>query len=92
MVLPPLSLRSSFSTPDPALQMALARAYNDWAAEIFGGHPERFAAAAIVPMLDVEEACDEAKRAKELGFRCLFLPAQVPSRTEASRADRKSVV
>jgi predicted TIM-barrel fold metal-dependent hydrolase len=80
VVFPTLSLQASFSTPDPALQMALARAYNDWAVEVFGAHSDRFAVAAIVPMLDVEEACAEARRTKEQGLRCLFLPAQVPSR------------
>jgi predicted TIM-barrel fold metal-dependent hydrolase len=80
VVYPTLSLQSSFSTPDPELQMALARAYNDWAVEVFSAHPERFAVAAIVPMLDVDEAMREARRAKQSGLRCLFLPAQVPSR------------
>jgi predicted TIM-barrel fold metal-dependent hydrolase len=80
VVFPTLSLQSSFSTPDPELQMALARAYNDWAAEIFSAHPERFAVAAIIPMLDVDAAGAEAKRVKDMGLRCLFLPAQVPQR------------
>jgi predicted TIM-barrel fold metal-dependent hydrolase len=80
VVYPTLSLQSSFSTPDPELQMALARAYNDWAAEVFGPYRDRFAVAAIVPMLDIEAACREARRAGELGLRSLFLPAQVPTR------------
>ena len=67
-------------TPDPELQLALARAYNDWSCEIFSPHPERFAVAAIVPMLDIEAACQEARRVHEMGQRALFLPAQVPTR------------
>ena len=80
VVFPTLSLQSSFSTPDPALQIALARAYNDWVAEVFAPHPDRFAAAAIIPMLGVEAACEEAKRVHALGLRTLFLPARVESR------------
>ena len=80
VVFPTLSLQSSFSTPDPELQMALARAYNDWAADVFAAWPERFAPAAIVPMLDIEAACAEARRSIERGMRTLFLPSQVPTR------------
>ena len=29
-----------FMSPDPEYQMTLARAYNDWAIEIFGRSPE----------------------------------------------------
>jgi predicted TIM-barrel fold metal-dependent hydrolase len=80
VIYPTLSLQASFTTPDPELQFALARAYNDWAAEIFSSHPERFAPAGIVPMLDVAEASREAQRCVGIGMRALFLPAQVPSR------------
>jgi predicted TIM-barrel fold metal-dependent hydrolase len=80
VVYPTLSLQSSFSTPDPELQLALSRAYNEWATEVFAAYPKRFAVAAIVPMLDIDAAMREARRAKEIGLRCLFLPAQVPSR------------
>ncbi len=80
VIYPTLSLQSSFSTPDPELQMALARAYNDWAAETFSGHPDRFAPAGIVPMLDIPEAIREAQRCARMGVRTLFLPCQVPPR------------
>lgn len=80
VVYPTLSLQSTFATPDPELQLGLARAYNDWSAEIFSPYPDRFAVAAIVPMLDVQAACDEAKRVRDIGHRSLFLPAQVPTR------------
>jgi predicted TIM-barrel fold metal-dependent hydrolase len=80
VVYPTLSLQSSFATPDSELQMALSGAYNDWSAEIFSDYPERFAVAAIIPMLDIQAACDEIKRVHDIGHRSLFLPAQVPSR------------
>jgi hypothetical protein len=30
--------------------MALARVYNEWAAEVFASRPDRFAVAATIPM------------------------------------------
>jgi predicted TIM-barrel fold metal-dependent hydrolase len=80
VVFPTLALQACFMAPDPALQLALARAYNDWVADVFARHPDRFAAAAVIPVLDVPEACREAERATALGLRALFLPAQVPGR------------
>ena len=80
VVFPTLALQACFVSPDPAFQMALARAYNDWVAEVFTPHGTRFAAAAVVPMADVAAACDEAERAAGLGLRSLFIPAQMPAR------------
>jgi predicted TIM-barrel fold metal-dependent hydrolase len=77
VVFPTLALQACFMAPDAALQMALARAYNSWVAEVFAGHPDRFAPAAIIPMLDVDAACAEAARAVKLGLRTLFLPARL---------------
>src|SRR5262249_7782993 len=45
VVFPTLALQACFMAPDPGLQLALARAYNDWVAEVFGRHGRRFAAA-----------------------------------------------
>lgn len=75
-----VTTQAAFVTPDQELAMAMARVYNDWLMEIFGEYPDRFAPAAAIPMLDVEAACVEAYRAAKMGFRALFLPAQVPSR------------
>lgn len=80
VVFPTLALQACFASPDPALQMAMARAYNDWVAEVFGPHPERFAAAAVIPMADVPAAIEEAGRTARLGLRSLFLPIQMPAR------------
>ena len=77
VVFPTLALQACFMAPDAALQMALAQAYNSWVAEVFAGHPDRFAPAAVIPMLDVETACAEAARAVKLGLRTLFLPARL---------------
>src|SRR5262245_52100827 len=79
VVFPTLALQACFMAPDAALQMALAQAYNSWVAEVFAGHRDRFAPAAVVPMIDVDAACAEATRAAGLGLRTLFLPCRLPS-------------
>ena len=80
VVFPTLALRACFMAPDGALQMALARAYNAWCAEVFAPHPQRFAPAAVIPMADIAAACREAERAARLGLRTLFLPSFPPDR------------
>ena len=79
VVFPTLALQACFMAPDAALQMALAQAYNSWVAEVFAGNPDRFAPAAVIPMLDVDAACAEAARVVKLGLRTLFLPARLAS-------------
>ena len=73
-VLYPNSLLTLFASPDPAYQMAVARAYNDWAIELFGGHPDRFAPAAILPVIDVEAAVQEVHRVARLGYKVVSGP------------------
>ncbi|HZR85067.1 MAG TPA: amidohydrolase family protein [Candidatus Binatia bacterium] len=80
VVFPTLALQACFMAPDAELQLALARAYNDWVAEVFTPHPDRFAVAGIVPMADVAGACREAERVARLGLRSLFLPSRVLDR------------
>jgi predicted TIM-barrel fold metal-dependent hydrolase len=65
---------------DATLQLALARAYNDWVTEVFASHPTRFAAAAVIPMHDIPAACAEAGRVARAGLRTLFLPCRVEGR------------
>jgi predicted TIM-barrel fold metal-dependent hydrolase len=80
VIFPTLALQACFMAPDASLQMALACAYNDWVAEVFRPYPDRFAPAAVIPMLDIDAACREATRVKKLGLRSLFLPCHVPGR------------
>ncbi len=48
---------------------ALARAFNDYAAEFIRKHPDRFAAFATLPMQDPDAAASELRRTvKDLGF------------------------
>jgi predicted TIM-barrel fold metal-dependent hydrolase len=69
-----------FISPDPEFQMAMARAYNDWAHDIFGPYRDRLAPAALVPVGSIELAIAEVDRVARLGFRTVFLPAQVENR------------
>ena len=73
-VLYPNSLLALFAAPDPKYQIAVARAYNDWAIELFGGHADRFAPAALVPVIDVPTAVEEVKRVARLGYRLISAP------------------
>lgn len=63
-----------YNSSDPEYQLAVAKAYNDWAAELFGGHRDRFAPVAIVPVEDVGEAVREVERAARLGYRAVKIP------------------
>ena len=73
-VLYPNSLLALYASPDPKYQMGVAKAYNDWAIELFGGHPDRFAPAGLVPVVEVEAAVDEVKRVSGLGYKLISAP------------------
>ena len=79
IIFPTFALQACFASDDAALQLALCRAYNDWAGEMFGGL-DRLLAVGMVPMLDIDGAIVEAQRLAAAGFRALFLPARVPQR------------
>src|SRR5262245_929355 len=66
------------SIPDPELQLACARAYNDWAYGAFGKDFDTFMPAALVPVADVEAGIRELERVAGLGFRCVAVPAAAP--------------
>ena len=69
-----------YNSPDPAYQMAVARAYNDWAIELFGGRPDRFVPVAIVPVASVPAAVAEATRVAGLGYRAIKIPISMKDR------------
>ena len=69
-----------FMTPDPELQIEMARVYNDWAHEVFGGHSDRFAVAALLPASDIPTAISEMDRVAKMGYRTLFMPVKIPER------------
>ena len=65
-------------SPDPQFQLAAARVYNDWLAEVFGAYPNRFVPVAVIPVGDVEGAKGEMHRVAKLGFRTVLFPAHPP--------------
>lgn len=64
--------------PSVPYQREMTRIYNDFLMEAFGEHLDRFAPAPLLSTVSVDDAVAEARRAKELGFRCLMLPPIVP--------------
>jgi predicted TIM-barrel fold metal-dependent hydrolase len=64
----------AFETPDPALQAALCRAYNNWLADYCRTAPSRLVGVALLPLVDVDESVRELERATtRLGFRGAFV-------------------
>jgi predicted TIM-barrel fold metal-dependent hydrolase len=65
---------------DPRIELAIAKAYNDWAAEIFHQtqYKDRFAVSAALTVVDIPAAVAEVERAAKLGYKCINLPAQQP--------------
>jgi predicted TIM-barrel fold metal-dependent hydrolase len=66
------------NSPVPGLDLAVAKAFNNWGAEVFGGHPDRFAVSAALVVADIPAAVDEVYRIAKQGYRCVNLPAQQP--------------
>ncbi len=54
--------------PEVDLNLAVSRAYNDWVYEVFAPEPERYIAAAFVPVDDIAVAVHEAERCIREGF------------------------
>ena len=69
-----------FKSHDPEYQMAVARAYNDWLIELFGGHSDRFAPVAVIPVADIAQAVKEVERVAKLGYRTIKIPIIVNER------------
>src|ERR1700689_829866 len=67
----------TFNVRTPRVVKEGCRALNDWALE-FQHHSQRFVCVASVPLLDVEDAVAEVRRAHEGGFLCGVLPVRPP--------------
>lgn len=63
-----------YNSPDPGYQLAVARAYNDWAIEVFGSHTSRFTPVAVIPVKDIPAAVLEVQRAAQMGYRAVKIP------------------
>ena len=66
------------SMPDPELQLACMRAYNDWLAEFCAAGEGRLAGLGLLPLNDIGVAVDELKRIGTLGLQGAVLPAVTP--------------
>ena len=60
--------------PDAEFNLAVARAYNDWVYDVFSPMPERYVAAPLIPVDDIDCAVAEAERCLAKGFRTLMIP------------------
>lgn len=67
-------------SPDAELNLAVARAYNDWVLEVFAPLPDRFLPVAWIPVEDIASALAEMNRCLAQGFRSLMLPVSFPWR------------
>jgi predicted TIM-barrel fold metal-dependent hydrolase len=68
---------------DPQLVREACRAHNEWlVAEIQGAAPDRLVAAALMPMLQVDDAVAELQHAAEIGLKLISLPTGNPPGTE----------
>ena len=64
---------------DPQLIREAARAENEWlATEIQAKYPDRLVPAALMPLLQVEDAVAECEHAAELGLKVISLPTGHP--------------
>jgi predicted TIM-barrel fold metal-dependent hydrolase len=60
-------------TRRPDLELAVARSYNRWLTDIWKGAPERLRWVALLPLLSMDRALEEARFAKENGACGIFI-------------------
>jgi predicted TIM-barrel fold metal-dependent hydrolase len=60
-------------TRRPEVELALARSYNRWLIDIWKAAPERLRWVALLPLLTMDEALEEARFAKENGACGIFI-------------------
>ncbi|HSV82460.1 MAG TPA: amidohydrolase family protein [Ramlibacter sp.] len=70
---------ANWSSPDPELNVAMCRVYNDWAAEAFADRPRSFPAACVAPA-DIDACVAEIQRAARMGFHSVMMPPLVGKR------------
>jgi predicted TIM-barrel fold metal-dependent hydrolase len=56
------------SGPDPAVNLVMVKAYNDWHVDEWcGAHPDRFIPCGVLPYFDIEESAKEIRRLSDKG-------------------------
>jgi predicted TIM-barrel fold metal-dependent hydrolase len=63
-----------YRVPDSGLLTEVCRVYNDWITDFCKPYPERLKGIAMLNVDDVDVACGELERAKELGLVGAFIP------------------
>jgi predicted TIM-barrel fold metal-dependent hydrolase len=66
-----------WASPDAGFQSAMCRVWNDWAYETFKDEWHHSAPCCAIAPADVPAAIAELQRCAALGFRTVFMPAQV---------------
>ncbi|MBK20179.1 MAG: hypothetical protein CMM52_15210 [Rhodospirillaceae bacterium] len=61
-----------YLTKDPALEIALCRAYNKWLAQVWRADEDRLRWVAVLPLLSIEASIEEMRVAKENGATGIF--------------------
>jgi predicted TIM-barrel fold metal-dependent hydrolase len=74
---------------DADLQAACCRVYNDWLHDLFMAYSPRFIGAAMLPVLDTDDAVAELQRTVAMGFQTVFLPTSTPAGREYNREEWK---
>ena len=67
-----------WTSPDPAMQTAMCRVWNDWAIEVFSPAQKYSIPTAALAPQDVDAAVQEVQRVAKLGYKTVFLPVTVP--------------
>ena len=65
---PSLAMRF-WSFPDPGLQLACFKVYNDWLAEFCAAHPDRLYGVGLIPLASVEDGVMELRRCLKMGLK-----------------------
>jgi predicted TIM-barrel fold metal-dependent hydrolase len=77
-VIYPSIIFNAYQIDDPDILKATFRAYNDWTADYCKEAPDRLFGLACVQLYDLDEAIEEMKRCKALGYVGLCVPATAP--------------
>ena len=78
-VIYPNGILRVFASPSAEYQSAVAKLYNNWYADTFHKHSDRFVPSAVIQTSDVDEAVQEVKRVADMGFRSISLPVSRPA-------------
>jgi predicted TIM-barrel fold metal-dependent hydrolase len=77
-----------YMVTDRELIKVAFREVNEWRmSEVQNFAPDRWVVAPTIPLMTVEDAMDEARHVKEIGFHCVFLPCDPTEGAEDWNSD-----